>query len=123
MRIEGQASAGGPIAATGVPIPTTPLSRPGSDIASRMEAVRSRVSPVGELPSDPDSRRYLLKVSTRRGGKPVRFDRVEIAARYRRGATVSSIAADLGCTPATVYAALKDQGVPKRNSGQQDGAA
>jgi hypothetical protein len=116
MRIEGQARSGGPIITrdqASMPIPTTPLSRPGSDIVSRMAALEARVSPIGASPEGEHA--YVERTTSRKyRGSSARFDRVEIAARYRRGASAPRIAKDLGCSTATVYTALKEHGVKIR---------
>lgn len=123
MMVYGSARAGGPLTGGGVPVPKTPITRPGTDIVSRLEATQNRVSPVGADGTDAESRQYSLGPSRRRGPS-TRFDRVEIAAAYRRGMSAPKIAESLGCTAATVYAALKDQGVEIRTSGRRstDGA-
>lgn len=113
MRIDGNASAGGPRSGNGITGPKEPFtfSTEPRDILSRLEAAHARVSPLGAI--DTSVKASTQSTKRPRGGQ-VRFDRVEIAALYRRGNTTQQIAELLGCQVKTVRAALRQQGVTRR---------
>jgi hypothetical protein len=94
MITTGNATHGGPLTAATVPVPTQPIARPGSDIASRVEAARAkRATRAFRLlsPEEPDRMHNPVPAVTTPAPKAVR---VSLAAHgtmsayrthYRRG--------------------------------------
>ncbi|MDR6861937.1 helix-turn-helix domain-containing protein [Phycicoccus sp. 3266] len=85
---------------------------------SRLAAARERVSPISLTPLSQIRNVYVEPPSqaARPARGATRIDRVEVAALYRRGASGPEIAKLLGCTTGTVYKALEDQGVQRREA-------
>ena len=75
MIATGHVTPGGPLTTATVPVPTAPISRPGSDIASRVEAARAaRATRAFRLltPEEPDRMHNPVPVVTTPAPKAVR---------------------------------------------------
>lgn len=103
-----------------VPIPTTPITRPGSDIVSRLEARAAWVSPIVIRNDNPDvwraPNKAVEKIKAREAIKRVKqhapIDPAPIIAAYTAGASINAVAKTLGHSPNTVSAVLHANGIP-----------
>jgi transposase-like protein len=103
-----------------VPIPTTPLTRPGNDIVSRLEARSAWVSPIVIRNDNPDVWRSpgkaVEKIKAREAIKRVKqhtpIDPAPIIAAYTAGASINAVAKTLKHSAGTVAKVLRSNGIP-----------
>lgn len=97
----------------GVPIPTKPYERPGSDITSRMESVRRFTSPIVIANPDPFTGKQLTRPSPskRTRGPAPSYDRDGMVKMWEEGHAVPAIAARFGCNRRSVFRALDAAGI------------
>ena len=102
-----------------VPIPTQPLTRPGSDIVSRMEARSAWVSPIVLRNDNPEvwraPRKAVEQIKAREAIKRVKqrtpVDPAPILAAYAAGASINAVAKTLKHSADTVAKVLRANGV------------
>lgn len=100
---------------TGIPLPTAPLSRPGTDIASRVAAVRSFTSPIVMHETREFTRDQLVRAGYQMQGErrkrrhvPREVDpaigrrRAEVARMYGEGMVIRAIAEHFQVSVATI---------------------
>lgn len=104
----------------GIPLPTTPRSRPGSDIVSRMEARSAWVSPIVIRNDNPEvwraPRKAVEQIKAREAIKRVKqrtpVDPAQILAAYAAGASINAVAKTLKHSAGTVAKVLRSNGIP-----------
>ena len=106
----------------GIPLPTTPRSRPGDDIVSRLERKHSRVSPIvlrndnPEVWAKPNKTAKVLRAreSVKRTRVPI--DPTPIIAAYQAGQSISAIARAQKRAQDTITNVLRANGIPTRRA-------